>query len=187
MMVASTQRGLKNRTLEGYSGKYLTMRYEYRHHAPAPKNPNRLGLVFRVYYAGKSRGEVTVYTEVAKDSIKGGNKKGRNPQFALIEQRGIWRTLDQNELMPTDPPSRHWRSFDKVMKSTEWVAQVKSKRLDSTTVYTASTLNLWSVGQAPAEYNEQAYRQMCVWFHGYDPHASAVAPAESVDLESVPF
>ena len=187
MMVASIQRGLKNRTLEGYSGQYLTMRYEYRHHAPVPKNPNRLGLVFRVYYAEKPRGEVTVFTEVGKDSIKGGNKQGRDPQFTLIKHRGIWRTLDQNELLQTDPPSRLWRSFNKVMKSTEWVAKVKSKQLDSATVFTASTLNLWSVDQAPEEYNEHAYRQMCLWFHGYDPYASIIETTESVDFENPPF
>ena len=187
MMVASAQRGLKNRTLEGYSGQYLKMRYEYRHHAPVPENPNRLGLLFRVYYAKKPRGEVTVFTEVGKDSIKGGNKKGRDPQFSLIEQRGIWRTLDQNELLQADPPSRLWRSFNRVMKSKDWVAKVKSKQLDSATVFTASTRNLWLVNQAPAEYNEQACRQMCLWFHGYDPYESVIAPAESVNLERPPF
>ena len=176
---------LQNFDLEGYTGQFLTLQYEYRKHTPAKHNPDKLALIFGVYFLGKRRGEVAVFTEVAPGSIREPNKMGKNPKFTPIENRGIWKTLVQNDLLPDAPPSRIWRYFDKAMKSHEWVARVTTKQMQATTLIKANTRELWCVDRAPKEYAPAAYRDMYLWFHGYD-YDSPVAPVLIID-NLVPF
>jgi len=166
---------LKNRSLVGYNGQFVVMRYEHRARAPVSgKTNDKLALVFGVYVTSLRLGEVRVFTEVQAGSIKGGNKDGSNPEFKPRPNRGIARTLVASGLWDGSTPSKLYRSFNRIMRQQEWYARISSKELDFEKVYRASTTELWIPTQTDKHVVDAAYREMTKWFQGYDPFEGAV-------------